>query len=124
MPRNGSKPTKEQKAKYNATRKAKYKDNPEVLRVQAANFYRKRCGWTAELYEQKKKEQNNLCAICEKPQTYKALAADHEHSVPPKPRGLLCEKCNIGLGMFDEESALLRKAEDYIEKYRTQKTQN
>ena len=119
MPRN--KPTKEQKARYNATRKEKYRNNPEFLRLESSTWYRKRGGWTAELYEQRKQEQNNLCAICGKAQDYKALAADHEHSVPPKPRGLLCEICNRGLGLFVDDPALLRKAAAYIEKYKTQK---
>lgn len=65
------------------------------------------------------KIQNSCCAICgiaEKNLVGKAkrLAVDHCHSTD-KVRGLLCQKCNVGIGNLQDNSELLRKAADYIE---------
>ncbi len=34
-----------------------------------------------------------------------------------KPRGLLCSTCNSGIGMFDDNPALLELAAEYLRKY-------
>jgi hypothetical protein len=111
-------PTPEQVIRYNATRKAKYKINPEPMKRASNNCYRSRYGWTPEMYEAKKKEQNNLCEICGQTQGYKELAADHAHTDTPTPRGLLCDLCNRALGLFRESPEVLRAAALYIERYR------
>jgi len=64
-------------------------------------------------------KQEGKCAICGKHQSELsvALAVDHNH-VTGKIRGLLCTKCNTGLGCYnsDEEHAfLLKKAVLYLE---------
>jgi hypothetical protein len=102
-------PTREQIDRYNANRRAKYRRDSSPMKASANKCYRKRYGWTPEMYEAKKVEQNNLCAICGNPQEGKELAADHEHCVPPKPRGLLCETCNVGIGMFKRMLFFLKK---------------
>lgn len=74
-------------------------------------------GWTLELYKAVSIAQDDVCAICKRPQEGKALAADHVHIVPPKPRGLLCDPCNIGLGFFKDSPELLEAAVSYLRKY-------
>ena len=66
------------------------------------------------LYE----HQNGCCAICKKHQIEfsRALAVDHNHKTG-KIRGLLCIKCNLGLGNFDESRGTLIKAMQYLKKY-------
>lgn len=62
--------------------------------------------------------QNNLCAICGKPQNgrwKKNLHIDHDHTTG-KIRGLLCNLCNLGVGKFKDDPHLLRKAANYLEK--------
>jgi hypothetical protein len=66
--------------------------------------------------------QDGLCAICGKPETkigrggeVKRLAVDHDHQTG-QVRGLLCNTCNIGVGHFLDDPALMRTAADYIEK--------
>lgn len=76
----------------------------------------KKAGWTPESVEDAKRKQNNRCAICRV--VMKAPQADHEHVVPPNPRGLLCRSCNIGLGHFKDSPKLLKEAAKYVEKYR------
>ncbi len=46
-----------------------------------------------------------------------ALKCDHWHSGPKKGqvRGWLCNKCNMGLGNFDDDLALLAGASAYIQ---------
>ena len=56
------------------------------------------------------KEQNGKCAICGKK---KKLLLDHLHS-SGKRRGLLCNRCNIGLGMFLDNVSSLNAATRYL----------
>lgn len=66
--------------------------------------------------------QNNRCAICKQNETVlynkkgkiKRLAVDHCHETG-KIRGLLCTKCNIALGKFKDNTALLEKSINYLE---------
>ncbi len=59
--------------------------------------------------------QGRTCAICRK-RSAKRLCVDHCH-VTRKVRGLLCKKCNFGLGHFSDDlveaaAAYLRKASE------------
>lgn len=63
------------------------------------------------MYEQ----QGGLCKICNASSEYKRLAVDHSHNTG-KVRGLLCENCNRGLGMFKDEIDLLQNAIAYLAK--------
>lgn len=65
---------------------------------------------TISKYEELKKLQNNLCAICK---LKKKLYVDHNHNTG-KVRGLLCHKCNIRLG-FIEKDNLLKQTLQYLE---------
>lgn len=57
-------------------------------------------------------EQNGCCEICG---NYKGfdLQIDHNHDTG-KYRGLLCTKCNTGLGHFNDDPVLLDKAKTYL----------
>ena len=60
--------------------------------------------------------QNGCCAICkgEEPSDFKGrLSIDHDHS-SGKIRGLLCMKCNSGLGMFNDDEDILLNAIKYL----------
>lgn len=71
-------------------------------------------------YELMLKSQNEVCAICSRPETTKKynktqpLSVDHDHKTH-KIRGLLCAKCNRSLGGFKDNPELLRKAANYLE---------
>lgn len=62
-------------------------------------------------YLQMVEDQNNKCAICNEE---KQLVVDHCHETL-KVRKLLCRMCNTGLGMFKDDSQLLRNAIEYLE---------
>jgi hypothetical protein len=71
-------------------------------------------GISIEQYETMLKVQGGGCAICgEQCKTGKALAVDHCHKTGVV-RGLLCGRCNKGLGLFGDRPGLLRKAADYL----------
>ena len=67
-------------------------------------------------------KQNNCCAICKRPVTSKTKAdtphADHSHTTGLV-RGLLCEDCNEGVGMFDDNPELIHNAIAYLRKHST-----
>ena len=63
------------------------------------------------------KSANGLCAICSKPRGKRNHALDHDHATG-KLRGILCQRCNVGLGYFDDSVDLLRQAIDYLNKYK------
>jgi hypothetical protein len=60
--------------------------------------------------------QSGCCAICKRHQSEfkKALCVDHDHKTG-KIRGLLCQKCNQGLGLFNDNVLLLREAILFLE---------
>ncbi|WP_442880071.1 endonuclease VII domain-containing protein [Aurantimonas sp. A2-1-M11] len=59
--------------------------------------------------------QNHRCAICERNLDEVArVHVDHCHD-GGHVRGLLCSRCNNGLGMFEDNARLLKKAASYVE---------
>ena len=78
-------------------------------------------GITPEQYNELILKQNNLCAICNEPESskdrngnIKKLSVDHCHKTG-KVRRLLCNQCNKGLGCFKDNTELLKKAINYLE---------
>lgn len=82
-------------------------------------FLRKTYGLTPAQFEAMLEAQNGKCAICgkEAPNHHKKrLNVDHCHTVGTI-RGLLCDACNRGLGLFKDDLDLLRKAIAYLEPF-------
>ena len=75
-------------------------------------------------YDDLLEAQNFGCAICgKKDDTYlplhnhsKMLAVDHCHKTNTI-RGLLCENCNRGLGLFKDNKNLLKQAIEYLNQF-------
>jgi hypothetical protein len=65
------------------------------------------------------KSQHGTCAICHSadPGGRGSFAVDHCHKTKLI-RGLLCHKCNVGLGLYNESPKALRSAAHYLEFYR------
>lgn len=57
-------------------------------------------------------KQDGRCALC-KIKSNKKLHMDHDHRTLIV-RGLLCGKCNKGLGLFNDSSELLIAASMYV----------
>lgn len=73
-------------------------------------------GITIDEYNSLFVKQQGCCAICGKHQSEfeRALYVDHDHKTG-KVRGLLCHKCNVGIGMFGDNKTLLIEAAKYLE---------
>lgn len=73
-------------------------------------------------YSQTLERHGDKCAICKKSSGEAGkLSVDHDHSCCAKGkscgncvRGLLCRKCNSGIGFFEEDAALLSAAISYL----------
>ena len=74
----------------------------------------KRFGITVEEYKERLLNQNNVCAICgRRNKNGVRLSIDHDHKTS-KIRGLLCGKCNVGIGLFNHDRDILHKAILYL----------
>lgn len=107
--------------KINLNAKKYRKDNPEKFKNLSL---KKDFGITLNDYKKLLKDQNGVCKLCEKPEVtkhqkgkIKDLAVDHCHESGIV-RGLLCWVCNTGIGKLQDSPELLRKAADYIEKFK------
>lgn len=109
--------TKEQKAKRSQIESNRYHNNKKQIKLQRiCSSY----NISKEDYFLLLKKQNNLCAICNKPETakdrngnQKVLAIDHNHKTG-QVRGLLCQNCNTALGLLNEDKDILTNAIFYI----------
>jgi hypothetical protein len=100
--------------------------NPETARRNQRSYsLRRRHGISIEQYDEMLEKEDAKCAICRlvdvKPKNGKQhllyghnLTVDHNHKTGVI-RGLLCWKCNIALGHFNDDLALLRMAVKYME---------
>lgn len=59
-------------------------------------------------------EQRGRCAICQVPFIEGTYHIDHDHSTS-RVRGLLCTRCNSGLGFFKDSISNLSGAIRYLE---------
>ncbi len=81
----------------------------------------KNYGITPEDFERMHKEQKGRCRICKRTAEeaggrWPRLHVDHCHTTG-KVRGLLCSKCNTGLGMFQDSPERLENAVMYLLKH-------
>lgn len=96
----------------NITGKAWYKRNPDRSKH---NHLMREYGISLDDYNKLLVIQQDKCAICgtHKSLHDKGLCVDHCH-VTGKVRGLLCLKCNRGIGFLKDDSELCLKAHHYL----------
>lgn len=79
-----------------------------------------RYGLSLDEYWKMSKLQGGKCAICQNGEnsnkSKKLLSVDHCHKTN-KVRGLLCDRCNLGLGLLGDSSEIIAKALKYMRKY-------
>ena len=82
------------------------------------NALKRKFGLTIEAYKALLVKQHNNCAICgiSGDETSRKFAVDHCHHTSTI-RGLLCDNCNKGLGMFKDSINNLEKAISYLGQY-------
>ena len=92
-----------------------------------------RYGISFEQYQNILRQQNNVCAICEQPESRMTpngkqlwLSVDHDHSCCKGTkscgkcvRGLLCWRCNTAMGKFNDDINLIEKTITYLKKRKT-----
>lgn len=66
-----------------------------------------------EDYETLLAAQNGICAICGKEESHRSLSVDHNHNTGAV-RGLLCNNCNVAIGMLNDDPNLCIKASRYL----------
>ena len=68
-------------------------------------------GITKAEYDKMRLEQQDRCLVCgERKET---LVVDHDHK-RNKIRGLICHRCNLGIGLFHDDPILLEKVIRYL----------
>ncbi len=79
-------------------------------------FLKYKYGITIDSYNSLFLKQEGKCAICKTHQSElpKKLYVDHCHKTG-EVRGLLCKKCNSGLGFFNDDSLLIHEALTYLQ---------
>lgn len=77
--------------------------------------YSRRYGITYEQRHQMYLDQNRCCKLCGDSMAYGDVHTDHDHKTD-KIRGLLCRRCNIGLGFFQDDPMRLSRAIEYLGK--------
>lgn len=79
-----------------------------------ASHLARKFGITPDEYDRMLEAQGNVCAICNAPcATGRRLAVDHDHRTGAI-RGLLCFRCNVVLGKFDDDLDLFASATTYL----------
>lgn len=103
------------------------KTNDQVIKkrrvcseCQKADGLLKKYGMSITEYETQLKKQNGVCSICNRTnKDGRKLSIDHNH-LTGQIRGLLCGKCNMGLGLLhgDDGVDLLIVAIEYVNSYK------
>lgn len=104
----------DRKSKRDKEKRAKYGAKYFSSRGKELSYIRK-YNITLDDYNKILFEQGYKCRICniEAKELKKGLVVDHCHSTG-KVRGLLCSKCNMGLGLFEDNPEFLASAEEYL----------
>jgi len=102
----------------NKQKSAKFrKRNPDLIKNNKRKaLLLKKYNITLEEYDSLLLKQDHKCAICssDMAQSNKQyLCVDHCHTTG-KVRGLLCDKCNMGLGLFQDNIELLQNSITYL----------
>jgi len=102
------------RVKYNKEYRENNRD--KFLMVERKSRLKTTYGITPERYDEMFKEQNGRCKICEAEKPggrTKLFFIDHCHKTDTV-RGLLCMRCNTGLGLFMDNPKFLGQAVKYL----------
>ena len=92
----------------------RYRKQPNDITSRLKATLKMKFNMTIDDYNALLIKQNNVCAICMQVcQSGRRLCVDHCH-VTGKVRGLLCHKCNVGIGLLNDDKNLLSNAIKYL----------
>lgn len=77
--------------------------------------YLKKYGWTPEDFDVRLLMQCNRCACCDRDfSSPRDMHIDHDHDTM-QVRGILCQKCNMGIGLLGDDLVSVQRAVRYLE---------
>lgn len=85
-----------------------------IARNTRRNNLKRKFAMTVDRYEAMLLSQSGCCAICLGTNGGRRLAVDHCHA-SGEVRGLLCTRCNTGIGLFADKEYLLSAAIAYLQ---------
>lgn len=79
---------------------------------------------TAERWAQMVEDCHGQCPACHRPMAEKDMAIDHDHSCCPGRniscgkcvRGIICHRCNLGIGYFLDDPEMMREVANYLDR--------
>lgn len=105
---------------FDRTKKEGYSDSCKSCRID--KHYIKSYGMSFKEFEIKIKEQNYICPICKKIMVVglgreRFAILDHDHK-NGKNRGIICNHCNHGLGLFEDDIERFKNCIIYLQNER------
>ena len=99
-----------------------HKSNPQKMRSYRKTWYEKHPGYDRERYYgitnqeflAKAEKQKHLCMICKR--LMESPRVDHNHETN-EVRDLLCNTCNVAVGMVREDILIAKSLVAYLEKW-------
>lgn len=95
--------------------------NPDKVRAKDERKNLIAHGITQDDYDDMLKSQGGVCAICSGPPDKRRFSIDHDHSCCAGKRscgkcvrGLLCQRCNAGIGMLKDDPDIVISAASYL----------
>jgi hypothetical protein len=107
--------SKDNREREKAQKRRWYAANPSRRRVQ--DWKRRGIALAWSDWQAMLTVQHNLCAVCGEPEgkgRMETFALDHDHKTG-QIRGILHRRCNVALGLMQDDSELLRRAARYLE---------
>jgi len=102
-------------AKHKIYRESHKEKIKSLLRI---NWLRRNYGIDPKDFDNLLLIQNNKCLICGQPldlQNPKNVCVDHNH-LTGKIRGILCNKCNLAIGLLRDNPEYTKRATEYLER--------
>lgn len=100
--------------------KKSYRENKQARKASIRRTRLRGYGLTEESKYRLLADQGGVCAVCGSSDWGKtgAPVVDHVHGIKPVVvRGLLCSRCNIGIGMLRDDVRILRSAVTYLSRF-------
>jgi Recombination endonuclease VII len=102
------------RARLNLTWWERWRSDAELREKRRVRQMEKKYGLPPGTYQRMLAEQNGLCAICKR---RRKLCIDHDH-VTKQVRQLLCNKCNLAIGLFEDDADRSRAGGAYLDRWR------